>query len=351
MNKKYYFSVLFLAFIIFLIPLLTQATSLKNEKNFYLSSEETISGNLYIVSQNIVIDGEIQGDLIALANSILINGRVEGDLIAAASNTEINGEINGSTRLAGETLNINGQVARNVNFLGKYLILGQSGGIGWDLLSTTLNTKILGIVKANVYSSSGELNIAGQVRGDVHYSEQTNLLTKEDTSILGSLYQSKKAEKESKSLFNWWQLLLYKIISTFLIALLILKLNKKWLLHGQQNAKHRFWRSLAFGLIFFIFAPLLAIILLATFIGALLALIIILIWLIKLLIAKAFASFYIGTEIIKYLPSKYHKNDVLLLLIGSSVLFVILLIPFINIYLSILISAFVLGTIIVNIRK
>jgi cytoskeletal protein CcmA (bactofilin family) len=351
MPKKYYFSAVILALIIFLAPLSTEATSLKNEKNFYLSAGETISGNLYIISQNIVIDGEVQGDVIALASSILINGRIEGDLIAAASKTEINGEINGSTRLAGEALNINGQVARNVNFAGKNLVLGESGEIGWDLLNSALSTKIFGLVNANVYNANGELIITGQVKGNIHYSEQTNLLEEEGSSVLGSLYQVKKAEKENNGVFNWWQILIYKIIATFLIALLIFKLNKKWLLNGKLNAQHRPWRSLALGLAFFVLSPLLSIILLVTFIGAPLALIIMLLWLVAILIAKAFASFYIGTEIIKYLPNKYQKNDLLLLLIGSTFLFAVLLIPFINIYLSILINAFVLGTIIINIRK
>jgi cytoskeletal protein CcmA (bactofilin family) len=351
MPKKYYFSTIILSLIIFLIPLSTEATNLKNEKNFYLSAEETISGNLYIISQNIVIDGEVQGDVIALASSILINGRIEGDLIAAASQTEINGEINGSIRLAGEALNINGQVARNVNFAGKNLILGESGEIGWDLLSGALSTKILGLVNANVYNANGELIINGKVKGNIHYSEQTNLLKEEGSIVLGSLYQEKKEGQEDKGLFNWWQILIYKIIATLLIALLIFKLNKKWLLNGKLNARHKPWRSLALGLTFFILSPLLSIILLATFIGAPLALIIILLWLVAILTAKAFASFYIGTEITKHLPSKYQKNELLALVIGSTVLFAILLIPVINIYLSILINAFVLGTIIINIRK
>jgi cytoskeletal protein CcmA (bactofilin family) len=351
MPKKYYFSTAILTLIIFLVPLSTEATSLKNEKNFYLSAEETISGNLYIISQNIVIEGEVQGDVIALASSILLNGRIEGDLIAAASQTEINGEINGSTRLAGETLNINGQVARNVNFAGKNLVLGESGEIGWDLLSGALSTKIFGLVNANVYNANGELIITGQVKGDIHYSEQTNLLEEEGSSVLGSLYQVKRAEKENNGAFNWWQILIYKIIATFMIALVILKLNKKWLLNGKLNAKYKPWRSLTLGLIFFIFTPLISIIILATFIGAPLALIIILLWLATILTAKAFASFYIGTEIAKYLPNKYQENELLALIIGSTVLFAILLIPIINIYLSILINAFILGTIIINIRK
>jgi len=351
MQRNTYLKALLLSLFIMLIPFFTQANNIKNEKSFYLGPEETISGNLYIISKKIVINGEIKGDLIALSNDISINGRVEGDLIAAASNIEINGEINGSIRLAGEKLNINGQVARNVNFIGKYLILGESAEVGWDLLSSALNTKISGLVNGNVYNLNGELTVNGQIKGNLHYSEQISLSEEEKSRILGSLNQLQKNQEKQKGLFTWWQVLIYKIIATFLIALLILKLNKKWLLSGKLNAKNKPWRSLAFGLLFFIFSPLLSILLLITFIGAPLALIIILLWLITILIAKAFASFYIGTEIIKLLPSKYQNNNLLSLLIGATILFTILLIPFVSIYLSMLISAFILGTIIINIKK
>lgn len=371
MLKNHWKKLLLLIFVFLATPNLSSATSFKNEKNFYLATGESISGNIYLISQKIVINGDVHGDLIALTNEILINGRVEGDVIVATQKFEINGEINGNLRLAATRADVNGKIARNLNFFGNYLSLKHNSKIFGSVLSNANSLELSGTIMKNVDHFNGELMLNGFVQGDVRNNSTNNnlfiigdpaivngdiyyhsdLTLSEKAQVSGSLYFTDKTEKRGGRFLSWWIILVYKILATLLIGITIFKLNKNWLFSSKNNLLEKTRLSIFWGLAFIILIPLISLILLISVIGAPLSLLLIIVWLSMILISQVFASFYIGTEIVKKVSKKHRRKYWPSFLIGASALFLIASLPFIGVLILIAIIIISSGSIIINLRK
>lgn len=373
MKKNNLFIFIFSALILLWLPFSAKADSFKGGEDFSINKEETISGNIYAISQNITIDGEIKGDLIAIAQEITINGRLDGDLIAVANKITVNGEINGNIRTLGNSLLIKGLIARNVNFIGQNLILEKEGKINWDILSATKNIELLGLVNRNVDLNSEISKIKGQIKGnlkvnsqkngsltiypealiegDLHYQKNINFDKQEGATITGLTYELVKNPKEDRDSFPWWQLLIYKIISGLIIALVLIKINKNYLLKTKATLKQKPWISLAWGLIVFLISPILIVLLLLSIIGIPLALVIASLWLSIFFLGKIFTAFFLGSEIMKYSHLKNKNNLFITSLAGLIILFLLISIPFFGWFISILASSLGLGVILITIKK
>lgn len=63
-----------------------------------IGSAEVVNDDLYVSSQEFVLDGRVNGDVIAFGQIVTINGMVDGDLMAFGQTVVVNGEVTGSIR-------------------------------------------------------------------------------------------------------------------------------------------------------------------------------------------------------------------------------------------------------------
>ncbi len=365
------------AAVIFLLPVVVQASTVKSGDNVYLPKEETIDGNLYAASNNITIDGEIKGDLIAVAQTITVNGRLEGDLIAAAQTITVNGEVNGNIRVAGNSANLNGPVARNVNVIGNSVVIGKEAKIGWDLLTGAVNTNILGIVNGNVDGSSDSTTLSGKVgknfnfsqnrknqnitispeasiNGDVYYNEKTKLNIAEGANIAGKInpVKNKEASTKNQAISYLWSLF-YAIFAALIIGLVLTTVGKKLTAQLNNILEEHFTLSLGWGLLVFLATPLAAIVLMFTIIGLPLALIMLACWLIMLWVGKIIAAIYLGKKITNKLEKDKSKNPNLIasLIIGVVIAWLLFSLPFLGWLISLFATCIGLGAFILYLRQ
>ena len=130
---------------------------------------EKIDDDVFITSENVVVNGEINGDLFAVGETVTINGRVKGSLITAAQTIIIDGEVDGSLYGGGAslTLDSDADIGRNILF-GGFGLEGKPGSkVGRDLFMGGYQATLDGNVGRNVGGGFGALELSGKVGGDV----------------------------------------------------------------------------------------------------------------------------------------------------------------------------------------
>lgn len=350
MKKIYY--LLFL-FVLFLIPLSSQAYVIKSDDFIYIAKDEVVEGNFYFAGQSLTVEGLIQGDLIGIAQNIQINGIIEGDLITACQNLTINGEIKGNLRTLNNITYINGTVEKNVNFLGENLILNQDSSIGKDLWLQAMNLELYGKINNNLHGGSMSALINGEVGKNINLvldnkkskKYYSSLKIGENAIILGNLNytsgneanilsknisgETKQKFPESKKGKNKSSKLFYSIISSFIIALIINRLFKKQLKETKELLIKKNYKLLLPGTIIFILAPISVLIIFITIIGIPLALILLALWFLILYLSKIIVAMLLG-DYIFILLKKENINETLKILSGIIVAFLIFALPYIG---------------------
>ncbi|MDX9778807.1 MAG: polymer-forming cytoskeletal protein [Patescibacteria group bacterium] len=372
--KRFYLLFLFVLALFFsALPQGAQAEKIINNESLYLAPEETITGNVYATSKDITIEGEIEGDLIAMAEKINIKGHLDGDLIAIAEDIIIDGEINGNVRIMGKTLTINGIIARNLNFIGQSLFLEKDSQVFWDISAISQNIEIKGYVLKNAHlwyetlnlegNIAGNLKIKGDknstfnlspnanINGDFYHQGFLNQQTINTSSIKGLIYKTEANNYRESSWPTWWQILIYQIIAIFIIAVILLKINKNLFFNTQKQLQKKPLVALGWGLLIIALTPLLIILSALSFIGLPLAIIIFSIWLIIISLGPIFVAFLLGIEIVKKLKIKTKHPNICSLLLGIVIIACFNMIPVIGIILLFLSSALGSGALLLNLKK
>ena len=134
-----------------------------------IGSDEVVNDDLYVGSEQFVLDGTVNGDVIAFGQTVTINGTVDGDLMTAAQTVVVNGEVTGAIRMAGSVLfvgdeaSIGGDIVR----AGYSLEVRQGSAIGQDLVFAGAQILLAGDVARNVQVGTSAFELRGNVGGDV----------------------------------------------------------------------------------------------------------------------------------------------------------------------------------------
>jgi hypothetical protein len=307
------------------------AFEVKVDNSIHLNKEEIADGNIYANCQEMTIDGTVNGDIMAICQKIIINGTVEGDIIAFGQNIEINGEIKGNARLAGPQITINGVIGHNVNVLGNDIKFTKNSAVKWDVLVAAVNGNFDGNIDGNLHGLVSVASIAGKVgrninltiddssavtggsliitkeavvAGNINYTALNDLQLESSSSVSGQINKEIKKDKGNET--NWLWMILYKVASLILIALVLIGLKKDSLELITAKINNKWWQSLLIGLAILFFTPLLTILLMLTIVGIPLALIILATYLSAILLSLIFSSYYLGKIILKAVKL---KND------------------------------------------
>jgi len=363
------------SFALLLLPFAVKAAEVKAEANVYLPQAQTVDGNLYAAGNDITIDGEIKGDLIAAAQTITINGRLEGDLIAAAQTITVNGEVNGNIRIAANSAYLNGPVARNVNYIGNTLAVGQNAKIGWDLLSSAINTNIMGVINGNYTGTGNSIILSGKIgknfnfaksqntqiitlapqatiNGNLYYNDQAQLNLQEGSSIAGQVNPIKNKTDNNKTVTALWSYV-YSVFAAIIIGLILIKPGKKITLGMNELIKKQTTSVIVWGVLAFLIVPMAALILIVTIIGIPLALMLIAAWLLMLWLGKIITAIFIGQALITRFSkhSDREANLTLSLILGIVLAYLIFAIPYIGWIISLAATCIGLGAFMIYVRQ
>ena len=134
-----------------------------------LPAGEVIDDDLFIVGENIVIDGTVNGDLFAFGGTVVINGVVNGSLVTGAQTVTIYGEVAGSVYSGanGATLGSSAAIGRNMYFGGFALETKAGSTIARDLVVGGYQAVLAGEIGRDLVVGADALEISGVIGGDV----------------------------------------------------------------------------------------------------------------------------------------------------------------------------------------
>ncbi len=150
------------------------AAETANSEYVIIRGDDVVHDDLYAGAIRVVVEGRIEGDLTAFAASeVVIDGTVTGSVTAVAPRVTINGDVDGSLRVVANALSIEGSVGEDVVGPVVRAELLEASEVEGDVLLWAWNVRALGSIGADLTGTQRNLELAGDVGGDVDVTVST----------------------------------------------------------------------------------------------------------------------------------------------------------------------------------
>ena len=286
--------------------------------------------DLYITAGTVIINAPIHGDLIVAGGTININDSVTNDILVAGGNVTFNGYVGDDIRCAGGNLHISKNVTGDVVIAGGTLTIDKGVAIG-NLITSTGEIRVDGNVTGNIKSMSGNLVLNGTVLknmdcrgGKIVINGNVNgqsILASNDKIVIGNsavfgddvrYWVPNKTVDFKKSLQGglatydpslkinygrWYFLGFASLIGllwyTGMVLLCIIMLQYLFaptLKRAGETVYNSRWKSLGYGLLFWIGVPVAAVFAFITLIGVPVGLILVFSYIVLAVLATVITS-------------------------------------------------------------
>jgi cytoskeletal protein CcmA (bactofilin family) len=143
------------------------------QREQYISSdEETLRDELWVSAQSIRISGTAQDDLFALGNDIALQGQFSGDVWASGSQIIAAGRFEDQVRLAARSVQVSGTLNGSLTALGNSVQIGPTAELSKNLFCFGENVINEGSIRGKVRIVAQKATIGGQIDGDVSIAAQ-----------------------------------------------------------------------------------------------------------------------------------------------------------------------------------
>lgn len=319
-------------FTLFSLVPTVHAFQFKTGKDVSISAEKVVNDTLFVSGTSLVINSGINGDLFCAGEDVVINGPVRGDVLCAAESIKINGPVDGDVRVIASNIILAGPVSRNVTVLSQSLILEPASRIYGDVFFGSQNVNFLGQMDRDIVGSGESVVISGSLfrNATIHgtnlilgqtaniggnldyYTDPTNnvsldaerikgVITRHDAGSGSSASSSEKTTFAVTLFSRLLGIISFILVGLFLVWLFPLSFEKKMAKIIQKPLI-----SALVGLATLIVTPVIALLLLVTIVGAPLAGIIFLIYVLYLVIASVISSTVLGKLILEKL---FHRKS------------------------------------------
>lgn len=264
----------------------------------YLNSSQDY---LFAAGNNVTLDSVTAKDAFVFGNFLTVEASNIRDLYAAGTNIIINSDITGDLYVIGESVSINARVEGNVYSATDTIMIGENGVINGKLTyseDTKLDAKESSIINDTETYANKTKDI------DVDVDVKVNPFAIIAGKVLGGLY---------------------RFIAMFIIAVILLALNKK-AFENIKKVKQDFGTialTALLGFAFLILLPIAAIIVMITVIGIPLSVVALIIYGLLIYLSIIPTAYYFGNLVF----GKAIKNRFLLMLVSLVILYFIRLIP------------------------
>lgn len=324
------FSILALFFMV--IPVKTNAREVifGTDVSF---SEGTTNTNYYFTGGNLKINADFDHDLVIAAGKAYLEGKVSGDVTVVGGEINLNNYVAGDLRVFGGTVNLSSTILGDliiiggqVNLLPEANILGETTIIGGFLKQNAKLSKNSNIIAASVVLNgeiSGDTDITTQsivfahgakILSNLNYYAPIKAQEKEGSTITGTVrYNQISTIRETGfiksaiiNILSFWIIL--KFITTLILAFILVLLFKVFSQGVSDIANQSFFKSVLIGFLSFILLPVFFVILMISLIGLPLGILMILIYILIISLASAFAGIIIGTMVTHMLDKNPDKK-------------------------------------------
>jgi cytoskeletal protein CcmA (bactofilin family) len=328
----------------------------------HLSSEQTISDDVYMIGETVTVKGKVIGDLIAIGKTVAYSGAVAADLLAAGLQIEVAGNINDDIRAAGLHTNLCGNIGDDAILTGfkvtvspdsrightAVVAAGQAvvnGHIRGDVIVTGYDCILGGDIQGNATISTAKLRLAPttRIKGDLLYSSREPAVIPPGAIIEGEIIHHKPASPTQLYVFQpddsgQWVKLTAMIIwdaGLIIIGLCLLLLVPQTLNTPRETMTNRPWLACIYGFLWLVGAPAAASVGIISIIGLPLAVAIVFLYLSSLYLSSLPVALWIGQKLFRTQNKPY-----LSLIIGLLIVSVLRSLPYIG---------FIIGTIVLTV--
>ena len=301
--------------------------------------------SFHMVSDDkVTFEDTVNGDSAIAGNLVDIIGNIDGIGFIAGQTVNVNGNLEYGF-LAGQNVNINGQISKNIYAAGETITLSKDANIGKDLFLAGDSINLNGNIQRNIniYASTVTIKKGTTINGNITI-EASNIKVEDGASIKGTLKYNEDAkndindnssigkittyEKEKNEGFNTSEILssILNMVVVFLsITIIIPKtLDKTNEIYKKKN--NNYIKNIGIGFLILICVPLISLILLASNIGVYLGLILVALYAIAIYLSFIISGYILGNLILVKLM-KLNTNKYLSGIIGIILLKILMVIP------------------------
>ena len=297
-----------------------------------------------VADDNVTFEDTVNGDSAIAGNLVDIIGNIDGIGFIAGQTVNVNGNLEYGF-LAGQNVNINGQISKNIYAAGETITLSKDANIGKDLFLAGDSINLNGNIQRNIniYASTVTIKKGTTINGNITI-EASNIKVEDGASIKGTLKYNEDAKNDisdNSSIgktttyeitkdegFNTSEILssILNMVVVFLsITIIIPKtLDKTNEIYKKKN--NNYIKNIGIGFLILICVPLISLILLASNIGVYLGLIQVALYAIAIYLSFIISGYILGNLILVKLM-KLNTNKYLSGIIGIILLKILMVIP------------------------
>jgi hypothetical protein len=304
--------------------------------------------NLYTLGGSVVVNGRTSGDLFVFGGTVNIEGETEKDLSVIGGNVYLNAPVGEDLRVAGGNVSINSRIGGDLLVAGGTVTISERAEIAGDLWIAGGSVVVNAPVKGEIKAVGGEVTLNGRVEKGVSVKTGERLVFGPKAQIVGKVfYQSpqeavrqpgsqlgeveyKQIEKRNfdrglKALATG--AFLIKLVAWFLAGWLLLHFRKNRVRNLAENIKAHPWEALGLGLAVLVIMPIVGVVLLFTFVGYYIGLIILAAYVITLILVNLLSALVLGFWLLPYLGRRENIANWQVALLGAVVWNILGLVP------------------------
>jgi hypothetical protein len=334
-----------------------------------VTSEETFR-NLFIADSSVSVKAkEIKKDLFAAGQTIDIDSQIEHNVFAAGNGVTVKGTIGGNIFAVGNTLSISGKIDGDVFLAGATVVFEKDAVLTGNIYSVGGDLKIFGKVMGDVSASGGTVTLGGTITGKTNVNAGTTLTINKEAVIENLVYSAPKeasidsgavvtkkeftkieTKNQSTTRRPWRGRKLsvftaFSFLGSLALAFLLVYLFRKPTKAVIEESFKNFGSSIGIGFAILIATPLALLIVAITMIGAKIACLFGILYILFLILAHCLAGIFLGSWIVKMLKKDQTVPiDWITILIGVSLITLIGWIPFVGWFVKFVLFVVGLGS-------
>jgi cytoskeletal protein CcmA (bactofilin family) len=343
------------------------ALVLRDEEQIRVGPGEVLEETLIAAAETVLVEGVVDGDLVVLTERLVIRGEIRGNVYGLIRNLELDGRVAGSLHVCSERIVITGEVGGNVWSASENLTLGDNGRVARDLSSVASGVVIDGEVGRDLFAGGEYVEIRGGVTRNVQTrSERITLF--DGASIGGDfelhLPENRKAaidpgatiggelreivdehplgEEHSRFFTIAFYLRAVVLLAAMFLVGMALHATVPWIFDNHLETAGDFFHTLGYGFVALIAAPVILILTFLTIVGIPIAIIGLWVFITTMFLSGIVVAALIGRALLRSVE-KSATGFGLALLLGLCVLLFSGAIPFVGFLLHVLILLTGLG--------
>ncbi len=370
LSSVFRISGIFFLLLVFTTQSQMQTKSAPKEATASDKSTAVLYEDFYSAGQTVDVKSDtIVGDVALAGMNVNINGKVEGYAMVSGLNVNIDGPISDDVWAAGANITVNSPIADNAMIAGSNVALGKNASIGRDAKIAGNNVEINGRITRNLELGAALANLNSEVGGNVTaHVQQLNLNSgaiingdlivfspnepniSSQATVKGRIDYQKVERRDGRGTFagwigNWFLRFLWLSV----LGLVCIFVSTFWTNRVTQVIEAKPGPVLLTGFIAVVSIPVAIVVLLLTVIGLPLGIILGAMFVMALLLAGVWVSYFVGGWVLRKL-NRWTDSNIARILIGAFLVTLACSLPFTGWLAQLLVIFFGFGAFILERR-